>query len=148
MCTYLVVSVLWIICGTYKNYCSFYLAYDTPIWHWREMVAYFCRNSLKRDPKLRFHSCYAAVRHVIHSYSIEPVVRQSHTAFCALSFYVDRAIDTKLIGSISIFSFCCSVYDNLHYLSLKRTTLVPRMTSDWRVLWLPTLTDALCVSAV
>jgi len=67
------------------------------------MVVLFCRNSVKKEQRLRFYSCYAAVRRVVHSHNIEPVARHSRTMFCALSFYFDRALDTKMIGCFDIF---------------------------------------------
>jgi len=61
-------------------------------------MTFLFSNSLKKEPRERFYWCYAAVRQVVRSYNIEPVAQRSNKTFCALSFYVDRAIDTKMIG--------------------------------------------------
>lgn len=66
----------------------------------------FFRNVLKKtDSRQRFDACYAAVRRVVRSYNIEPVTRPSDSMFCALSFYVDRGIDTKMIGIATLCYF-------------------------------------------
>lgn len=57
-----------------------------------------CRNELVNSTRPRFLSCYIAVRQVLRTHAVERVARVSNTTFCALSFYVDRAIDTKLVG--------------------------------------------------
>lgn len=47
----------------------------------------------------KFDECYAAVQNVIKSYSMDHPKEIATTTFYALSYYVDRATDFKLIGN-------------------------------------------------
>jgi hypothetical protein len=70
------------------------------------IVLPYCNGRSAHNVSSRFDDCYAAVRKVIKLYEMDRPVELSTTTFYALSYYVDRAGDVKLIGKI--YDKCCT----------------------------------------